>query len=352
MAGTSLTGIKRKSFGLLILRSIRPLRELKSLFTIRVKRVLESFFYRKEMSMRPDPSAAASAATSGPTDSFFPRQSVAALRKTRQTLTTRDRVLGTESRYEMQSMAKCDDSPTGNVWCIYDPVTRGCISLTLTDAPRSNVSTFRGLRSFLVMCNPSFKDKYPNELDIILLATISVILTNGLSFEHPMDISVRRLELEISVLPDPARAALVAAISPKTEAEGPTCAICLNELTESIGQLSECKHTFCFECIHKESVHSTTCPLCRTEFSFVAKFLHGRFITNVRTDPRRRTADFSPGELTQLALASEPTPDTPPLQEFATESDTDGDPSSEDSVMDDGTASSTNGAPGRHSPVY
>lgn len=56
----------------------------------------------------------------------------------------------------------------------------------------------------------------------------------------------------------------------KRNNESPSCGVCL-EIINLQGIIDSCNHTFCFECIHKWSQVSNTCPMCKGRFKAISK---------------------------------------------------------------------------------
>ncbi|XP_053991541.1 PHD and RING finger domain-containing protein 1-like [Hylaeus volcanicus] len=52
-----------------------------------------------------------------------------------------------------------------------------------------------------------------------------------------------------------------------------TCAICLTDIVENdiIGELAECHHFFCYDCIHLWANRTNQCPLCKQKFYCILK---------------------------------------------------------------------------------
>ena len=55
-------------------------------------------------------------------------------------------------------------------------------------------------------------------------------------------------------------------ITLKSSPKLPNCSICLDEI-KILSTISECQHNFCFECLSQWVEKSSSCPLCRKEFT-------------------------------------------------------------------------------------
>eukprot|EP01103_Thecamoeba_quadrilineata_P013430 TRINITY_DN3730_c0_g1_i1.p1 TRINITY_DN3730_c0_g1~~TRINITY_DN3730_c0_g1_i1.p1 ORF type:complete len:247 (-),score=37.40 TRINITY_DN3730_c0_g1_i1:93-833(-) len=64
--------------------------------------------------------------------------------------------------------------------------------------------------------------------------------------------------------------------------EGPQCGICLDNISIR-GIIDICNHTFCFDCIHKWSDVSNTCPMCKARFKYITK----KDVNNPNKKPKR-----------------------------------------------------------------